>query len=248
MCGRFTQLFTWRELHRLMSLTTMPDAQLLMRYNIAPTQLAAVVRVAAAGSAREGIPMRWGLIPSWSKDESIGARTINARADTVATKPAFRSAFRRQRCIVPVSGFYEWKAAGESGRKQPFYIRPRASGALALAGLWEMWEPKDGRDPIESFTIITTDANDTMRPLHDRMPVILAPSDWGRWLDPSNQDTEALGALLVPAPADALEHWPVSTLVNAPKNDVARCIEPVAVSPPETPPAGRPPDRQGRLW
>lgn len=247
MCGRFTQLFSWRELHRLMSLTTMPDAQLLMRYNIAPTQLAAVVRAAAAGSAREGVPMRWGLIPSWSKDESIGAHTINARADTVASKPAFRSAFKRRRCIVPVSGFYEWKTAGESGRKQPHYIRARSAGALALAGLWESWAPQDGRDPIESFTIITTDANETMRPLHDRMPVILAPSDWDRWLDPSDDNPERLRTLLTPAPADTLELWPVSTLVNAPKNDVAECINRVDASPP-SPPLGPHPPRQGELW
>jgi len=170
--------------------------------------------------------MRWGLIPSWARDRSIGARMINARAETVAEKPAFRVAFRHRRCLVPMSGFYEWKK--EAGRKVPYFIHLLNTDAFAAAGLYEFWAGKDGEGPIESYTIITTEANEMIRPLYERMPVILPPDDYEAWLDPDNNEVEGLKARLKPYPAEEMRAYPISSRVNNVNNDGPEIIEPVA--------------------
>ncbi len=240
MCGRYTHLYTWRQLHRLMRLTTLPPEEVPLfsrRYNVAPTQAAPVVRQDAEGG--RGVAMlRWGLVPRWADDPAIGNRMVNARAETAAERPAFRDALRRRRCLVPVSGFYEWRAAAAgSTRKQPFYIRPREGEVLALAGLWERCDKDPAAGPLETFTILTTAANGLMRPIHDRMPAILPPAAWDQWLDTGqNQDAAALAALLVPAPEDALVLHRVSTRVNSPRHDDPGCIEPLPPDPAEDEP------------
>jgi putative SOS response-associated peptidase YedK len=200
--------------------------QLQFRFNIAPTQDVATIRVAGEAGQRQLSMLRWGLIPSWAKDPSMGARMINARAETVAQKPSFRSAFRRRRCLVPADGFYEWQKQGR--RKQPFYFRRRDDQPFALAGLWEPWWEDEQRDqpPLETCTIITTEANELSRPIHDRMPVILEAGDYDLWLDPDVQATEPLEALLKPYDASQLRVDPVSTRVNNVRNDDPKCIEP----------------------
>jgi putative SOS response-associated peptidase YedK len=200
-----------------------PD-ELEPRYNIAPTQSIAVVRQFEDG-LRSCDLLRWGLIPSWAKDPAIGNRTINARAETVAEKPAFRAAFRRRRCLVLADGFFEWR---KEGKKQPYYIRMRDEGPFAFAGLWERWAPGAEDSALETCNLITTDANELMRDMHDRMPVILPREDYGTWLDPAIQDTQQLLALLQPYKSEAMIANPVSTRVNNPKHDDAECIAPAA--------------------
>jgi putative SOS response-associated peptidase YedK len=192
------------------------------RYNIAPTQSILTVRTDASG-ARAGILLRWGLVPSWSHDPKSGAPLINARAETITSKPAFRSAFQKRRCLVPVDGYYEWKAEG--GKKQPLYFHHARGDLFALAGLWERWEA-DGQ-VIESVAIITTTANDLVRPAHDRMPVILQAAAHAPWLDASVKDKDQLAALLVPFPAEAMAVYPVGSAVGSVKNDSRECIEPL---------------------
>lgn len=189
------------------------------RYNIAPTQEAPIVR--ADGERRTLSLARWGLVPYWAEDAKIGNRLINARSETAGSKPAFREALRRRRCLVPADGFYEWKKVGKS--RQPYLFRPRDGHPLGLAGLWERWH--DGPLTLESFTLLTTEANETLEPIHDRMPVILPPASFARWLDPANENPEELVPLLAPCPADLLESLPVSTLVNDPTNEGAALID-----------------------
>jgi putative SOS response-associated peptidase YedK len=221
MCGRFT-LTT--PMPVLAELFLFPEAAPQPpRYNVAPTQAVAAVR-AADPNHRELAWCRWGLIPSWADDPGIGNRLINARAETAAEKPTFRSAFRHRRCLIPTDGFYEWQKTG--GRKQPFYIKMRDGQPFAFAGLWERWE--GGGEPVETCTILTTEANEVVRPVHDRMPVILAPEVYGRWLDPEVKKPELLQPLLHPFAADAMTAYPVSPVVNNPRNDSAKCIEPAA--------------------
>jgi putative SOS response-associated peptidase YedK len=188
------------------------------RYNIAPTQAVAVVRAGEGGRRLDGL--RWGLIPSWAKDEALGDRMINARAETLAEKPAFRSAFRARRCLIVADGFYEWRKVG--GRKQPHCIAFRDRRPFGFAGLWERWE--GGADgPVESCTIVTTSANEVVAPIHDRMPVILDPMEFTLWLDPGVTDTSRVADLLRPYAPDLLEAYPVSLLVNNPANDSPAC-------------------------
>ena len=168
--------------------------------------------------------LRWGLIPFWAKDSKIGTRMINARSETVAEKPAFRAAFRQRRCLVLADGFYEWQRL-ERG-KQPFYIRQRDEGPFAIAGLWEYWEGPEGG--IESCTLLTTQPNDLVRPLHNRMPVILHPDDYDLWLDRSVQEPALLQPLLRPYSPEDMMAYPISTWINKPENDGPRCIEPLA--------------------
>lgn len=221
MCGRYSLSASGEKLAEQFQLAEIPE--LAPRYNIAPTQEVAVVRQCAEG--RQLALLRWGLIPSWAKDPSIGARMINARAETVAEKPAFRSAFVRRRCLVPADGFYEWKRT--AGGKQPFFFQMRDGRPLAFAGLWEQWKSPDGGQ-IESYTILTTDANELLRPVHDRMPVILPPDAYDLWLDPDVQKPNVLLALLHPYPEEAMTAYPVSMRVNSPANDDPQCIAPVA--------------------
>jgi putative SOS response-associated peptidase YedK len=221
MCGRFTLRTPPKDLVEVFQL--LHALEMVPRYNIAPTQPVAVVRQGA--TCRELSLLRWGLIPSWAKDTKIGASLINARADTIATKPSFRTAFRRRRCLIPADGFYEWKK-GEGKTKQPFYIRLKKDYPFAFAGLWEHWECPDN-SAIDSCTIVTTDANDTLRPLHDRMPVILPEEDYDRWLDPKGDDPTQLCELLKPYPSEEMIAFPISTLVNNARNESAQCIEPL---------------------
>lgn len=192
------------------------------RYNIAPTQDVPIVRLNAHG-VRELTQVRWGLVPRWAKDPTIGHRMINARGETAATKPAFRNAFRRHRCLVPANGFYEWRTAAD-GRKQPLWLGRRDGALLGFAGLYERWLAPDGH-PLDTCTILTTTANDLIAKLHDRMPVILQPADYARWLDPDEPQPEALVQ-----PFDgALMTWhPVSMRVNSVRHDDASCIERLA--------------------
>ncbi len=236
MCGRYTLTDPGEELIRHFQLPGLPD-NYQPRYNIAPTQQ--VLAIIDNGGRRAGT-LRWGLIPSWAKDPSIGQRMINARAETIAEKPSFRTAFRRRRCLIPADGFYEWQQV--NGRKQPVRIVRREGGVFAFAGLWESWRPPvsgaggqhsdataegDPADVIYTCTIITTEANDTLRPIHHRMPVILPPEAYDLWLDRDIDDAEALLPLLRPRPDDELVAYPVSTVVNNARNDTPDCIEPI---------------------
>ena len=220
MCGRYS-LHTHPEVIALyFKLGLMPD--ITSRYNIAPSTKVLIVRQDLE-KGRVAYLYRWGLIPAWAKDPAIGNKLANARGETVADKPSFRSAFKRWRCLIPASGFYEWKAL--KSVKQPYYIRPVGADLFAFAGLTERWNGPDG--PVYSCAIITTEANELMRGIHNRMPVILRPEDHAAWLDPGNQATAKLKELLKPCPAGALAAHPVSTRVNTPKNDQPALIEPV---------------------
>ncbi len=225
MCGRYSLTTAPEALRRLFDFDTTPN--LAPRYNIAPTQSAPVVRNAANGGRELTMP-RWGLIPSWAKDASIGAKTINARSETVAEKPSFRSAFRHRRCLVPADGFYEWRREGEI--KQPFRIGMLDGAAFAFAGLWESWSGADDGEALESFTILTAEANRKLRPIHARMPVILAPEAYDAWLDASPETVDRARALLRPFPEHPMAFYRVSTRVNSPRNDDPDCLKPIAES------------------
>lgn len=222
MCGRFTQRSRLNLLLQQFAIEDCDLAQLDPRYNIAPTQDVPAVRVGSQGK-RELTMLRWGLIPGWADDPKIGYRMINARAETVASKPSFRSAFKRRRCLIPADGFYEWKKAGKE--KQPYLIEVGDGQLFALAGLWDSWSSGDG-PAIESCTVITTEANSLMRELHDRMPAILSPNDYEAWLDPENNDRDGLQKLLDAYPADEMRFRPVSTTVNNARHEGPECVGP----------------------
>lgn len=219
MCGRYNlitdaqALVDFFEVHNSLAITP--------RYNIAPSQEVPVVRSDTVG--RELALLRWGLIPHWAKDEKIGYKMINARAETVADKPSFRHSFRRQRCLIPATGFYEWKQI--KGVKQPYNIRIGKGALFAFAGLWAFWKSAGGQG-VESCAIIVTEANEAISPIHDRMPVILSPADYKRWLDPTITDPERLEPLLRPCPAGWMNSYPVSRKVGSPKNDSPDCVTP----------------------
>ena len=215
MCGRFTLRASASEIAEFFELMRDLVEWDQPRFNIAPTQSILAVREASTG--REPVRLRWGLIPSWSKDTKMAASMINARAETVAEKPAFRSAFRRRRCLVPVSGFYEWQRDGKV--KTPYLVSPRNEALFGFAGLWEKWQAPDG-ELVESCTILTTSPNELMATIHDRMPVILTPKDFGVWLDPQVDDVGVLTALLVPHSADEMQAEQVSDIVNNARNEV----------------------------
>ncbi len=221
MCGRYTLTVSARVLADVFQAPEI--AGLKPRYNIAPTQPVLIVRASDTGD-RVMTTVRWGLIPFWAKDEKIGARMINARGETAASKPAFRAAVKSRRCLVPADGFYEWMKT-DAG-KQPHLIRFTDRRPFAFAGLWETWRPTDG-EPIESCTIITTTPNELVAGIHDRMPVILSPSSYTEWLAPDQPNPSRLEQLLIPFPPDEMEAFPVSTRVNKPVNDDANCIAPV---------------------
>ncbi len=222
MCGRFSLGATASQLIDLFNLTEIPPWG--PRYNIAPTQEVLVVVKPPEHPDRKAGLHRWGLIPSWAKDRSIGNQLINAQAETAATKPAFRAAYRKRRCLILADGFYEWKKEGR--HKQPYYIRLLNGRPFAFAGLWEHWDGGQG-PAIDSCTILTTTPNDLLRPLHHRMAVILAPGDYALWLDPALQGVDRLQPLLRPYPAEAMTAYPVSTRVNNPANDHPECVEPI---------------------
>jgi putative SOS response-associated peptidase YedK len=224
MCGRFTQTFSNSDIESAFNLANVPEIE--PRYNIAPTQQVATILRSDPESDREFKELRWGLIPSWAKDSKMGAKLINARAETIAEKPSFRSAFQRRRCLILASGFYEWQR--QDNRKQPFYIQLKDSQPFAFAGLWSTWQPIDG-EAMNTCTIITTEANEVMQPIHDRMPVILESENYDLWLDPTVQKPEFLQSLLTPINSGKLKTYPVSTKVNNPRNDSSECLESIEV-------------------
>lgn len=214
MCGRYALTSPPAVIAERFDLAWAPDVP--PHYNIAPSQTIPVVRETEKG--RELAMLRWGLIPSWAKEPSIGMKLINARGETLAEKPAFRSAYRQRRCLVPADAFYEWKPV--AGRKQPYCIRMREDGPFGMAGLWEHWKAPDGQT-VESCTIITVDANALVAELHDRMPLILAPENYGAWLRAESKE-------LPPAvPAQEMRYYPVSPLVSNARNDVPACLDPI---------------------
>src|SRR5437016_10172070 len=222
MCGRFT-LQTPVEL--LSEKFQFPEIiPLKPRYNIAPSQAVAVVLLLPDDADRKLAMLRWGLLPAWVKDPAKVQQPINAKAETAAEKPMFRDAFKRRRCLVPADGFYEWKQEG--GRKQPVYIHMKDGEPFAIVGLWEYWEGQDGL-VIESCTLLTTEPNDLLAPVHNRMPVILDPKDYGHWLDPDVQEVSKLKSLLRSYRPEALTCFPVNLRVNNPRNDDVLCIEPL---------------------
>ncbi len=222
MCGRYLLHADPKLIERAFGAEfSQIPRELVPRWNIVPTQRVPIVRQ-GEGRGRELATVRWGLIPAWAKDPAIGNRMINARAEGITDKPAFRSAFRARRCIVPASGFYEWQRQGR-GPKQPYLIRRRDGLPIGFAGLWESWEDRATGEVVETCTIITCEPNALMAELHDRMPVILDPADYDRWLDPSVPGAEEL---LRPCPAEWLEAVPVSTRVNSPRNDDESIIQP----------------------
>ena len=207
MCGRYTIVLTPEELHAIFLYLERPNFP--ARYNVAPTQPIPVVRL--MNGERHFALVRWGLLPSWVKDPKAFPLLINARGETVTEKPAFKAAMKRRRCLIPADGFYEWKAGGP--RKQPYYIRAKSGKPLAFAGLWETWIGPNGEE-LETAAIVTTTANETLAPIHDRMPVIVPPDQFDLWLGNGDEDTTAAEALIKPAPNELLEAYPVSTNVN----------------------------------
>jgi putative SOS response-associated peptidase YedK len=220
MCGRFTLRTSPQQVAIQFDLAEVPEFS--PRYNIAPTQQ--ILAVQLKDGVRHPAFLHWGLIPSWAKDTKIGNSLINARADGVSDKPAFRSAFKRGRCLVVADGFYEWRKDGKA--KQPYFIRMKDDRPFAFAGLCEHWSK--GETPIDSASLITTEPNPLMATIHDRMPVILPKESWDLWLDQEFTSKEKLLDLLKPYPADEMVATPVSTTVNSPRNETPACIVPVA--------------------
>lgn len=222
MCGRFALTDTdTAKLTGAFSLGETPD--LSPRYNIAPTQLVATVIHDADQGFNRLRRMRWGLVPAWAKDTSFGSKLINARGETVHEKPSFRRAFKQRRCLVIADGFYEWHK--QDGGKQPMFIHLPDRAPFGMAGLYEHWTDPASGDILTTCTIITTESNSTLRPLHHRMPVILPREQYPAWLDPRQTDTDALRALLRPYPGGDLSYYPVSKRVNYPANDDPTLVE-----------------------
>lgn len=231
MCGRIALYEPTARLARLFDATVSADVDQVWQasYNVAPTRRVPVV-VAPAGQRRLDL-LRWGLVPSWAKDATVGNRMINARSETVASKPAYRSALRSRRAIVPADGFYEWQAVAGGRRRQPWYFTRADGQPLALAGLWEVWrdpQAPPGSPALRTCTIITTAAGPDVDAVHDRMPVVLDPSDWGRWLDPGADQADAVADLLAPSPAGTLRAARVGPAVSSAGNDGPELVRPVA--------------------
>ena len=226
MCGRFTQQLSTSEFAKIFGAENLADDP-GGHYNLAPTRKASVV--VDRGDRRAIVPYTWGFVPTWAKDPRIGSRMINARAETIATSPAFRSAFAKRRCIVPADAFYEWHRVGK-GPSQPYVIRHEDGSTLALAGIWSAWrEPgaPEGAEPLRTFSIVTTVANETLAPIHDRMPVILPADAWELWLGGEEAGAGELQGLLVPAPAAGLIRFPVARYVSNVRNDGPILVEPI---------------------
>jgi putative SOS response-associated peptidase YedK len=228
MCGRFTLFLSLAEIQGFFDLLTVPF-DLQPNYNVAPTQeIPVIIQQEGARHLRK---FHWGLVPFWAKDTSIGSRMINARVETASSKPAFKSAFRHRRCLIPANGFYEWQ--GKAGSKQPFYFHLPSGEPMAFAGLWESWQEKEAAfdsEPYRSCAILTTDASDSVRDVHDRMPLILKPEAYGEWLDPENKDAERIERILKTDCVRDLQRYPVSKLVNRVHNNSKACVEPLEIS------------------
>jgi putative SOS response-associated peptidase YedK len=239
MCGRYASTKAPADLADEFRATDATDGWSGPDYNVAPTRdVVAVVQRHPRDA--DGTPdpdrtertlrmVRWGLVPSWAKDAKSGARMINARSETILTSSAFKRSFTNRRCIVPADGFYEWQAVPGQKKKQPWYVSRTDGDVFAFAGLWDSWRPVKGSDEgrLVSCTIITTDANEAIRPIHDRMPVVLPPGAWAEWLDPANDDVDDLARLLVPAPKELVTLTPVRTDVNDVRNDGPHLVEPL---------------------
>jgi len=225
MCGRFALRTPTKKLVEAFGVEEVPAVE--ARYNIAPTQSILAVRQSEDG--REAVLLKWGLIPSWAKDDSMSARLINARSETVTEKPAFREAFKRSRCIIPADGFYEWQR--REGKKQPFFFSMRDERWFGFAGLWDRWKGEGG-EVIESCTILTTEANELLKDVHDRMPVILHPESYNEWLDIDTdaRAMESLKELLMPYPSSEMTAYPVSAQVNSPQNQGEELITRMTVN------------------
>jgi putative SOS response-associated peptidase YedK len=225
MCGRYRLTAKERWLSDFFNLDP-EDVDWAARWNVAPTQEVATVRQDRKEPKRKFALMRWGLIPYWAKNTSVGHKAINAVSETAAEKPSFRDAMRHRRCLIPADGFYEWKQMG-SKRKQPYNIGMANDGLFAFAGLWDRWKDPDGK-VIESCTILTTEANALLQDIHDRMPVILQPDDYDLWLDPGVTDPKQLAELLKPFNARLMRKYPVSTAVNRVENEGPECAEEIS--------------------
>ena len=222
MCGRFTLTIDPADLQDAFPGLTFPES-MVPRYNVAPSQPIAVV----ANNGKNQVEFfKWGLVPSWAQDPSIGNRMINARAESLAEKPSFRTAYKRRRCLILADGFFEWQPVPGGKSKTPMFVRLKSGEPFAFAGLWEAWHP-DQEDRLLSCTVITTTPNTLMERIHNRMPVILKPEAHPLWLDPAEQPPDKLDKLLKPYPASQMTAFPVSRLVNDPKNDSPECIVPV---------------------
>lgn len=232
MCGRFVSAWPPDELARYFAAEEPPEA-LDRSYNVAPTN--DVYVVVEDGGLRRLQTFHWGLIPFWAKDRKVGQKMINARAETLLEKNAYKRPFAKRRCIIPADGFFEWKKVPGRKTKQPMYIHRTDGEPFAFAGLWELWKPEATKDDestwIRSCTIITGEPNEAVAPIHDRMPVMLPPSAWDQWLDPGNDDVATLGKLLVPAPAQLITAHPVSTRVNRVTDKDGGLIEPFEPDP-----------------
>jgi len=224
MCGRFTLHTPESQIREVFHLEHSDSLGLRPRYNIAPSQQVPIVR--DTDTDREMVMAKWGLIPHWSKEAKTKYSTINARIESVAEKPAYRTPFKQRRCLIPADGFYEWKVV--DGRKVPHHIRMRDGDVFALAGLWDRWEGEG--ESLDSCSIIVMPANEVMKPLHDRMPAIIAPAHYDLWLDSRVTDKDKIMTYLNSAPSSQLMTYPISPWVNSPKHDDERCIEPAVPS------------------
>lgn len=227
MCGRYTEAKRTADVKARLAFDRA-QMDLVPRFNIAPTQLAPVIVV--VGNELVLKPMRWGLIPFWAKDIAIGARMINARAETLKEKPAYRALFKRRRCLVVADSLYEWRKLPQTKLKQPMRVMLKSAEPFGFAGLWDTWTAPDG-SVIESFTIVTGQPNSLVAPIHDRMAVILRPENTQAWLDPALQDPARLEPFLVPYPSEEMKAYSVGTVVNNAKFDDPRCIEPLPAPP-----------------
>jgi putative SOS response-associated peptidase YedK len=224
MCGRFAQTTKPKNIAEKLQIQLKVGLEEFQpRYNVAPSSMVPCVRVPYGETQPVLENLKWGLIPSWAKDPKIGFKLANARAETVAELPSFRSAFKKQRCLVPIDGFYEWNQV-----KQPYYFSLKSGEPFYLAGLWEFWQPPTG-GRLQTFTLITTQPNAVVAPVCDRMPVILEEKDFEPWLNPQNQDTARLQTLLKPYPADLLTGYPVSTFMSKAGNEGSMCAEKISL-------------------
>ncbi len=220
MCGRFAQIEPLSNIIKTFFIDEF-TTELTPHYNIAPgTRILSIV---SNNGKRLLVDLQWGLVPHWVKDPSIGQKLINARGESVNEKPSFRGAFKKNRCLIPASGFYEWKKEGKI--KIPHYVKLKSGDPFTFAGLHETWISPAGRE-LHTCTIITTTANSIMEPIHDRMPVIIPREKYDLWLDIVSQPEDLL-ALVAPYPADEMQLYPVSTMINSPKNESAECIAPL---------------------
>jgi putative SOS response-associated peptidase YedK len=227
MCGRFAQTTKPKNIAEKLQIQLKVGLEEFQpRYNVAPSSMVPCVRVPYGETKPVLENLKWGLIPSWAKDPKIGFKLANARAETVAELPSFRSAFKKQRCLVPIDGFYEWNQATQP--KQPYYFSLKSKEPFYLAGLWEFWQPPTGK-VLQTFTLITTKPNTVVAPVCDRMPVILDEKDFEPWLNPQNQDTAQLQTLLKPYPADLLRGYPVSTFMSKAGSEGSMCVEKISL-------------------